>query len=612
MNTIIGKAELLLFRSHWTAKRILELNQKYPQMLINWGVGVGKSYNIDQVIKYAIEYDYFDLVIFFSPTRAIIDERIWIQNPPSQYRVINLRPRPVERCSPKLNQVWEPIEQNGMGLFGKQILCKLKCKVLDTCYWPQQYGKSLESVNVIYATQTHIERNPWFPNQLIEWVGAKRPLVILDESNFIMAITKRHITINAIDMFLDTMEHFTHIGNTETHQRWLYMLRLIRVASANDLRYAGWVFPTITIDWALAVQKKGYELFGSKFIFIAYQLQLFGYSPLESRGRDDNCDIHFSVSPKIDANFIIYSGSINPEFAKHRLGIDFATPFIDYRFSHPETRWYNISSSIGTKSSFPRNLPQILDFFAFLVAQRLEEGRRPLLVTKKCFVDKCVLELQNRIEELGLNDVLVIPGGEYDQKVECDYGIIVPIIHYGMIGTNQFEEFDCAYCLNGFYVNEKAVNSILQDLYATDLHVPIRISTGGHPRRRSAQVKNFKDRFYNINQLAPLALEHLEVGTVVQAVGRVRPFTKPREIITFQCGAIPDVEYDQEFSSLKEAREFFKIPSRQKVNLNNRISLIQEAKADGLLQREVAEKLGIGLRTVKRYWNIENSSHASK
>ena len=81
-NTILGQAALFAFRSHWTAKRILQLNQKNPQMLINWGVGVGKSHNIDRVITHAIESGKFDLVIVLPPTRAIIDEREWIQNPP--------------------------------------------------------------------------------------------------------------------------------------------------------------------------------------------------------------------------------------------------------------------------------------------------------------------------------------------------------------------------------------------------------------------------------------------------------------------------------------------------------------------------------------------------
>jgi hypothetical protein len=602
-NTILGQAALFAFRSHWTAKRILQLNQKNPQMLINWGVGVGKSHNIDRVITHAIESGKFDLVIVLPPTRAIIDEREWIRNPPSQYRVINLRPRPIELCDPKLNLIWAPIEQNGLGLLGKQVICKTKCSQSDTCFWPRQYGKSLEGVDVIFATHAHLERDPWFLNRLIEWAQAKHPLILLDESNFIMASTKRHITINSLDMFLAALKRYIPIKNSEIHDQWKYMVNLLRIAPTRDLRDTGWVMPTITVDWALAIQERGYELFGSKFKFIAYLVVQFGYSAMESRGKDDNGDIHFSITPKIDANFIIYSGAINPKFAKHRLGIDFATPFEGYRFSHPETRWYNIASSIGTKSSFPRNMPQILDFFAYLAVQRMKEGKRPLLVTKKCFVDQCVSRIQSRLLEIGLDDVLVVAGSDYDPDAESEYGIIVPIIHYGMIGTNQFEEFDCAFCLNGFYVNEEAVNSILQDLYASDLHIPIRIATGGVPRLRSAGVINFKDRFYNINQLAPMALEHLEVGTVVQAVGRVRPFTKSREIITFQCGAIPDVEYDQEFSGLKEAREFFGIPSRQKVKLNDRIVLIQEGKEEGLLQREVAEKLKIGLRTVKRYWN---------
>mgnify|MGYP002725651984 CR=1 FL=1 len=185
MNVILGQAALEAFRQYWTAKRILELNKTHLQMLVNWGVGVGKSYNIDQVIVYAIESGLFDLVIVLPPTRALIDEREWIQSPPSQYRVINLRSRPAEQCGSALDQTWGPLEKNGLGLLGKQIICREKCPESDLCFWPRQYGKDLEGAKVIYATHAHLERDPWFLNRLIEWSGAERPLVLLDESNFV-------------------------------------------------------------------------------------------------------------------------------------------------------------------------------------------------------------------------------------------------------------------------------------------------------------------------------------------------------------------------------------------------------------------------------------------
>ena len=39
------------------------------------------------------------------------------------------------------------------------------------------------------------------------------------------------------------------------------------------------------------------------------------------------------------------------------------------------------------RAHFPGNADQILDFFASLVSRRLSEGRRPLLIAKKRFVE---------------------------------------------------------------------------------------------------------------------------------------------------------------------------------------------------------------------------------
>jgi hypothetical protein len=46
---------------------------------------------------------------------------------------------------------------------------------------------------VIFATQTHLERGPTFVTQLMLWTGARKPLVILDEANFIAKSMRRTI-----------------------------------------------------------------------------------------------------------------------------------------------------------------------------------------------------------------------------------------------------------------------------------------------------------------------------------------------------------------------------------------------------------------------------------
>ena len=240
--------------------------------------------------------------------------------------------------------------------------------------------------------------------------------------------------------------------------------------------------------------------------------------------------------PLINCDSIIYSGTASSEFLQFRIGKAFANPFKNYSFKHKETVWYNIASRIGARSFFSSNLPQILDFFAQLIGKRVREGKRTLLIVKKRFVDTCKNELKKRLNDFGFSGIRIVKVGKKTNVTKRD---IVPIINYGMIGTNRFEHFDCAFCLSGYYVNEHIINSILQDIVASDQHIPIKINTGGIPRRRTVTVINYKDRFYDVNRLAQLSLNQQEMDVVTQAAGRVRPYSKPREVITFQCSEHP-------------------------------------------------------------------------
>jgi len=165
------------------------------------------------------------------------------------------------------------------------------------------------------------------------------------------------------------------------------------------------------------------------------------------------------------------------------------------------------------------------------------------------------------------------------------------------------QDFDCAFCLTSFYITEDVMNTVLQDVLASDGHIPIKITTEGIPRRRRAGVIDPSHRAYDIHHLAQLALEQQEMNVVLQTVGRVRPYTRPREVITFQCAGHPQLTYTTEFHSIGEARKFFGITSRRTQSQLQNIEKIKVSKGKGLTQTETAAENGLSVRTVKRYWN---------
>jgi hypothetical protein len=575
------------------------LHESGGRLRINWPIGVGKSYSIDDVIEAAVRGGAYDLVIALFPTRQLVRERRWVQSPPGGVTITILQPRPRQRCGRELDAAWRHFEKAGLGALGRKQMCK-QCPKRRGCPWPKQYGKKLRGSRVIYGTQALLECAPTFLAQLKRWARADHVLVVLDEVNLLMTSYRQTIHYEDLVRFVRTLKADPAAGYGR-HEDWVYRSELLLKAPTEDLRAGDWRMPFIAPKWALAVQECGWGLYHEQFKFLAYDLQEFGRSPLDSRERDAAGNLSFAARPYMGWDFIIYSGTAHPELAAFRLGQDFASPFDGYRFEHPGTLWYNIASRLGVRCYFPANADQVLDFFAGLVARRLREGRRPLLIAKKCFVPLCRDGMTARLRDLGMTEARVITTGLTPEALAPPH--VVPLISYGTIGTNLFEEFDTAYCLTGYYVNEEVVNSILQDVLASDGHIAIQITTGGRPRRRTAGVVHADDRVYDVHRLAQLALGQQEMDVVLQAVGRVRPYTRPREVVTFQCARHPHLDYTAEFSSLGEARQFFQIPDRRCRQALQRQEKIRAAREGGLTQEQAAERIAVSLSTVKRYWN---------
>ncbi len=602
MPVISGPEELAAFRQQWGGKRMLELLDEHNGRLrVDWAVGVGKSHNIDLTIEEAVVSGRYDLVIALFPTRRIIEERKWVQQPPREIKVVNLKPRPGSQCGADMNRSWQVFEANGLGALGRIELCG-HCLLRPECEWPLQFGKSLAGSQVVFGTQAHLERSPYFLNQLAQWAKAKKVLVVLDEANFIMKPFRRRLDHGKLQMFAEVLRNMHPRRWRKLHTQWLYLCDLLLAAGTSDLRSHDWRFPQVFHDWSLAVQASGFSLYGDTFSFLAFDLVHFGHSPLESRERVADGGIIYAAVPSVSMDFIIYSGTAHQEFSEYRLGNEFASPFAEFSFIHPDTKWFNIASRLGARRYFKKNSGQILDFFAGLVAKRLREGKRPLLLTKKCFCAFCARQMEVRLRALDMEIRVVINGWQADLLKDVK---VVPLIHYGMIGTNLFQDFDCAYCLTGYYVTEEAINGILQDLLGSDMNLPLKISTEGRPCRRLAGVRNQEDRIYDLHTLAQHALNHQEMDTVLQAVGRVRPYTKPREVITFQCAEHPDFAYTREFNSVGEARKHFDIPGRRTAQTTMLCDQILNARSEGMKQRDAASLLGVSLRTIKRYWNKE-------
>jgi hypothetical protein len=103
-------------------------------------------------------------------------------------------------------------------------------------------------------------------------------------------------------------------------------------------------------------------------------------------------------------------------------------------------------------------------------------------------------------------------------------------------------------------------------------------------------------------------LDQQESDVVIQAVGRVRPFTRPREIITFQASDLPGVRYTTRFRTLAQARAYFQIQTPAQAGLASSAERAWRLKAAGRSNGEIAKALDVSLSTVKRYLKREGGS----
>lgn len=597
-STIIsGASSLAEFRLNNSAQAMLEMLMQHHYVLNDCMVGVGKSYQLDELTTLALESKAYDCAIVLAPTRKILEERKHLQNPPDDIKVVNIQPRPSKQCGETRALSWKDYERRNLGLLGKKHICAL-CTNKDKCFWPDQYGKNLDGAKIIYATQSHFVRNPDFIQHIVTMAKANNALVIFDEANVSLNHYSRTISLASITQTLEAVQE-SHLSDYVKGPLTHY-LECLQQASTEALRdISAWRCPAIFPDQMTQITSIGDRIFGDRFINILYDLQSFGVSEAESREKLANGSIRFPAPP-VNAGYdtVLYSGTTPPDILKLKLGMDFYSPYSHVEFKGESTIWHNIASSIGTATNFKKNSPQILDTFAQLTLQRVREGKCVLLVSKQKLVDHCVSLLNQYIAEEGVQDVRVVPASAY---VECDDMTLVPMIHYGVIGINQFEEFDCCYCLNSYYVTQNILNNAIQELRAEDERIEVAITTTDNPRRRHGVITDQKYRYSDVAKVVNPMLQTLEMGVVIQAIGRVRPFTKSREIITFQNNDAPKSGYDHEYTNLEQLRNHFGLKSKQARESASLSEQINQMISEGFKQKEIASTLGISTRTVRRH-----------
>jgi hypothetical protein len=604
LGPVVSGEALADFRQRLSGAYAIDLlTQAQGRLLVQLAVGVGKTAWLIDIIRHVLAAGPYDLVVVLVPRTDTLRELR--RRLPTGLRPFVLRPRPRRRCG-SLDAAWVEYERNGCSLLGREELCGA-CPIRQRCPWPDRYTR-LRGARLVLATQAQLKVNPHLVYQLAALAGAQRPLVLFDESDFLLRSSEQVIARKGLNNFREALRAVIESpGKDSSRSRsraWLDMTDLVSSAATADLREGDWAFPAVTPRWAADVQRAGRQLHGPGFRFPAFDLHALARSDRTGRERLPDGGLRFATPFALGREFVVFSGSIARELARYRLDPNHArasllSPFQELRFEHPETRWLNIASLAGSVRYFPRHAAAVLDFFAALIARNITAGRRTLLVARKRLLMTCAAYLTRRLDEMNAGPVRVVTGNWARHDLADPRTL--PLISYGVCGLNAFEDFECAYCLTGYYVHPTAVAQILHDIEGSEERYPVTLGWSGQPPLRRATVRLPDGRETNLPLLAQLALEQKEADVVVQAVGRVRPFTRPREVITFQRGSLPGVRYHREFGSLAQARAYFGVPTPHQSRAQALAAEVQLRKALGQTNERIASELGVSVSTVKRY-----------
>jgi hypothetical protein len=558
---------------------------------------VGKSQAAQVLVHHALNHDH-DLVIYVAPTRAIINEIEVVPHLPPESVVI-LRPRPRSLCG-EVDAAWKDLERNGCAAFARATLCK-PCVQRDVnggnCSWPDQLDKVGKDTRLVVLTEQYLLLNPLLIRQIRQKVKAQRQLVILDEALFTTTAVVRRFTKTDLEHFRDALFEAEKTSGAAGAgiKAWLegidflldhdVELETLRRFWSNRLQFG-----------VLATQLAGHQTFGSTFRYLAPELELLNSAVTTGQWRDGDT---FEIVVRVDtmgSDVMIMAPYLDTEIVEERLSRPAIELFSNVGFRHSETRILNITDPIGTARtlSHPDHFNRVVNFFVALILRNVDQGRRTVLVTRKQFLCRVKARVEDISVTLGrpLTCVMASTDKPFDTCVPTE----IALINYGVVGINSLQSFDHVYCVGGYYARADHLNAVYQQTLPPDSRMPIGVRMEGRRRQVYAADGEFNTRFHA--KRAAVTHRMIERRVVLQAIGRVRPFTTPAEVILFQCDDLSaELGPIEEFGSLAAARRTLHVPTLSQLKRAALGENIRVRQKSGESLRTIAADLGISLST---------------
>ncbi len=474
----------------------------------------------------------------------------------ARYGVQTEPQRDKELCG-KREKDWERIHQLGISLIGKKVICG-ECDKQEVCPW-FRFKREESPVTVLTQDSLFKQADDIPPSALI----------MLDETKFLERPLENKIDHQDILLFSKAIPAGRDFD-------WLYTATQQMLERKAPAPLEGLSKENL---WRLfgALYHKGVKN------ILPIIMNYADGAPVALDKRIYYLERHFQHNA-----ILVLGAGADKNLLEHYFNsqVTDLTPVEKYR--DPGTKIYCIASSSASPNNLRKRASARDSVFSFVrkkIWANRSSNKRTLLVAKRELIPLIQKALPNYISQ---NDKIEIVHVEANnlKKSSFDGLTKVPIINYGVEGVNLFEEFECVICVSGFYIPEKAISERLKKLgVGQDIEVTIPRCDADHPRRVFTSPET---------HLAMAILNSLERDRIYQAVGRVRFWTKPREVIVTGFQDFEGV--DKKFRSFKEAAEFFKFSKRQ--NTKRRCL---ELRQQGLTLQQISTEVGRTVRTVSRH-----------
>jgi len=560
--------------------------------------GIGKSTLARMLIPVALDQSH-DFVILVVPTRALIAEL----PPPEELglapdTVVILERRPQARCG-SLDAEWQSLEKSGCAALAKDRLCGI-CVHHTSCGWPEQIEQIVPGTRLVVLTEQYLCLNPTMIPSLITRTKATRPLVILDEALFLISPMTRRITRADLERFQAALgaAQVDHYLGQAAVTRWLQDIGFL-LDDDVDVDDLPRFWPTGLEHAVLAVQEAGQSLFGSDYHHLSHDLALLNSRITTGQWRRDGV---FEVAVRVDlgtAQAIVLGPYLEPELVEERLQRSVVVANPDHVFRHSGTRVVNIRDGVGSAKSLGHapHRNRVVDVFTALTMRNALMGKRTVLVARKRHLPAIRARVEELVAATGFPMVLVA-AEDFMGANQCGPWE-VPLINFGIVGVNSLKDFDAIYCIGAYNINAGHLNAVYQRDLPPDRRHALRLRSVDRRRQVESADGSFTSRFHA--RRARALHRVLERRVVLQAVGRVRPFTSPTEVILFQQDDFHDVFGNVEvFDTLAAFRDAWQVPTAAEIARAALGEQMESIREDGATYREIARQFEVSTATVHK------------